>query len=187
MKATMMNARKGLALMLALCMGLTLSIGALAESSDALTAAQNAALAHAGLTENQVTRLYAERDDDEYEISFEADQVAYEYEISTRSGEIHKVKMQDMAAYLNARSITDATISSDEALAAALAHAGLSEADVTVRKIEVDRHDGAVHYEVKFYTDEASYEYEISAGDGSVLECEIEYAVNAQRGGRRHK
>ena len=65
-------------------------------------------------------------------------------------------------------------ISLDEAKAVALADAGLSEADVTFRKTKLDHENGIQVYDIKFYTSDMEYDYEINASDGAVLEKNVE-------------
>ena len=67
-----------------------------------------------------------------------------------------------------------AYIGLDAAKAAALAHAGLSAADVTFLEAEYDYDDGRMVYEVEFYASGEKYEYEIDAADGSVIKYEHE-------------
>lgn len=66
------------------------------------------------------------------------------------------------------------SISLDEAKAAALNDAGLSESDVTFKKTETDHDHGMTVYDIEFYTSDAEYDYEISASDGTVLEKNTE-------------
>lgn len=58
----------------------------------------------------------------------------------------------------------------DEAAAAALKDAGLSESDVSFKKTELDRDHGRQVYDIEFYSDDIEYEYEIDASNGTVLE-----------------
>ncbi len=71
--------------------------------------------------------------------------------------------------------IADQTlITADAALAAALEHAGLTEADVSRVKNALDREDGKVVYEIEFQSGMTEYEYEIDATTGKVLDYERE-------------
>ena len=65
-------------------------------------------------------------------------------------------------------------IGKEAAKAAALAHAGLSESQVSRMKCELDREDGRVVYEIEFKCDGMEYEYEIDASSGSVLKYDKE-------------
>ena len=62
----------------------------------------------------------------------------------------------------------------DNAKAAALKDAGLSESDVTFKKTELDHSHGTQVYDIEFYTSDIEYEYEIDASNGTVLEKNIE-------------
>ena len=65
----------------------------------------------------------------------------------------------------------------------ALADAGLAEADVTFIKVNLDRDDGRLVYDVEFYSGNAEYDYEIDAATGDIVgyDSEIEnYDIQAQ-------
>jgi uncharacterized membrane protein YkoI len=61
-----------------------------------------------------------------------------------------------------------------EAKEKALFHANLSAEDVTFRKCELDKDNIIYVYELEFIAREKTYEYEISAIDGAVIECSWE-------------
>ena len=65
-------------------------------------------------------------------------------------------------------------ISGDEALAAALKHAGLSQADVTVTENNLDWDDGIQEYDIDFYTDSKKYDYTVNAQTGDIRSYSIE-------------
>lgn len=56
----------------------------------------------------------------------------------------------------------------------ALAHAGLTESQVTGMKVERDWEDGRPEYEVEFKSGGMEYEYTIDGITGAVLSCEKE-------------
>ena len=62
-----------------------------------------------------------------------------------------------------------AGITEQDAMKAALEHAGLKENDLTSRHIEKDSENGKEIYEIEFYAGSSEYEYEIDAVSGSVL------------------
>ena len=62
----------------------------------------------------------------------------------------------------------------EEAKAAALKDAGLTESDVTFKKTELDRDHGMQVYDIEFYTSDTEYDYEINASDGTVVEKSVE-------------
>ena len=55
------------------------------------------------------------------------------------------------------------------AKAAALAHAGVSAAEVKDLECELEKENGKVSYEVSFETDDYEYEYVIDAQTGAVI------------------
>lgn len=57
----------------------------------------------------------------------------------------------------------------EEAENAALAHAGISEAEAKITKSELDLDKGNYEYEIEFTAKNYKYEYDINAEDGSVL------------------
>ena len=63
-------------------------------------------------------------------------------------------------------------IGSEKAKAAALAHAGLSEAQVSGMRVEPDQDDGRLEYEVQFRAGGMEYEYTIDGASGAILEHE---------------
>lgn len=73
----------------------------------------------------------------------------------------------------------------DEAVAAALKDAGLSESDVSFKKTELDRDHGRQVYDIEFYSDDTEYEYEIDASNGTVLEKSMQqFQVQTEPAGR---
>ncbi|MDE7288608.1 MAG: PepSY domain-containing protein [Oscillospiraceae bacterium] len=57
----------------------------------------------------------------------------------------------------------------EDAENAALAHAGIAEAEARITKAELDRDNGNYEYEIEFTAKNYKYEYDINAEDGSVL------------------
>ncbi len=68
-----------------------------------------------------------------------------------------------------------ADIGEEQAKAIALAHAGLTEADVTRLSVKLERDDGHMTYEVEFRQGRIEYEYEIDAVTGDILEWDSDY------------
>lgn len=62
-----------------------------------------------------------------------------------------------------------AGITEQDAMKAALEHAGLKENDLTSGHIEKDSEDGKEIYEIEFYAGSSEYEYEIDAATGKIL------------------
>jgi len=65
-------------------------------------------------------------------------------------------------------------LTTEEAKAAALKHAGVGAADAVFLKAELDREDGRLEYEIKFTSGGTEYEYDLDAATGAVLKWERE-------------
>ena len=63
----------------------------------------------------------------------------------------------------------------DQALAIALAHAGLTEEQVTRLRVEKDIDRGITLYEIDFDYGGYEYEYEIRVSDGKILKQELDW------------
>lgn len=141
--------------------------------------AKAAALADAGLSASDVTFIKAVLDTDDgtvvYDVEFYSDSSEYEYEINAVSGAVAE-RQQEAFVTATGTTATDsaAYIGEDAAKAAALADTGLSASDVTFIKAVLDTDDGAVVYDVEFYSSSSEYEYEIDAVSGAVVEWDIE-------------
>lgn len=70
---------------------------------------------------------------------------------------------------------TGDNITLDAAKEIALADAGVSESDATFTETKTDYENGTQVYELKFYTSNAEYEYEINTADGSVYKKDVDY------------
>ena len=92
----------------------------------------------------------------------------------TRTQTNKKSAKQTKAAPANNTSQTNSYIGIDAAKSAALSHAGLTEADVTNLKVELDTDDGTVHYDVDYKSGGLEYEYDIDAHNGNVLTYKTE-------------
>lgn len=145
----------------------TASNGASASGDIGEAGAKSAALTAAGLTEDKVQNLFIERDWDDgriqYDVKFWANNTQYEYEIDGTTGSVLKGENKSAPA------ATGSFISADDALAKALAHAGLDRSAVRELDVEPELDDNVPHYSIEFKSGNLEYEYEISAQDGSVL------------------
>lgn len=65
-----------------------------------------------------------------------------------------------------------AKISRDEAKKKAFEHAGLAEKDVTGLKVDLDRDNGTLKYEVDFHHGGYEYDYDINAETGEIISSE---------------
>ena len=68
----------------------------------------------------------------------------------------------------------EAKLSSDEASAIALEHAGLGSDEVSALRSELDYDDGRVEYEISFRHEYREYEYEINADSGDMLSFDLD-------------
>ncbi len=66
-------------------------------------------------------------------------------------------------------------IGEDRAKELALERAGITEDGVRFDRIELDRDDGVLHYEVEFSKDRTEYDADIKADDGTILSFESDY------------
>ena len=163
--------------------------------------AKAAAVAHAGVKEAEITRYEVEMDYERgpmvYEIEFHHNGREYDYDIDAVTGEVLWSESERDDDYRSAKqpqnsqnqqpqeqqnaqqqakpaAAEEGHIGKEAAKAAALAHAGLSESQVSRMKCELDREDGRVVYEIEFKCDGMEYEYEIDASSGSVIKYDKE-------------
>lgn len=144
-------------------------------------AAVDAALGHAGVTRSEVRKLDVDLDYEHgsmvYEVEFEVGAAEYEYDIGAADGDIVWYEIERDGTVEQGGSAIDgkAAISSDDAKAAALNHAGLTTAQVTHLKAELDREGGKLVYEIEFKSGGHEYEYVIDAATGAVIKSEKEH------------
>lgn len=163
------------------------SIVAVKSSLISKAEAEAAALKDAGLGEAEASALRTRLEFDDgrfqYEVDFYNNGTEYEYLIQAKDGDIiardieggkDSGQLPEAAGNQPAAGAQSQQKSPDEAKAAALEDAGLSETDVTFKKTELDHSHGMQVYEIEFYTSDTEYDYEISASDGTVLEKSVE-------------
>lgn len=165
--------------------GTSTSTGTSSGSSSAdigESAAKAAALKHAGLSESQVTGMKVQRDRDdgrlEYEIEFWSGSTEYDYTINAADGTVLGADKETHASSNSGSSNTSSSSSGDigsaKAKSIALSHAGVSESQTTEMKVQQDRDDGRLEYEVEFKSGGKEYEYTIDAASGTILDYEID-------------
>lgn len=154
--------------------------GSAAQASISEEEARNAALADAGVDASDATFITTRLDYDDgrsvYDVEFYTATQEYDYEIDATTSAVYSKKTESFqtgtsGADANAAS---ASISVDDAKAAAVADAGLSLSDVTFSKAKLERDDGRTLYEIEFYQGSTQYEYSIDATTGAVLEYETD-------------
>ena len=134
------------------------------------------ALRKVSLDESQVTfkktKLDTEYLNPHYDIDFNSGGYEYEFEINAKTGAIIEFdrELEDKKPQVD----TSKFISADAAKKAALAHAGLTEAQVTELEAELDTDSLTAHYDVEFKCGGYEYEYKINAKSGKVISFEKE-------------
>ena len=102
-----------------------------------------------------------------YEVEFYAGGTEYDYDINARTGEVVNFSREG--------GISGSYIGEAAATAAALTHAGVSEADTIYLRCWVEHDDGRAEcYEVEFLAGTTEYQYEIDLYTGAVLKSERE-------------
>lgn len=140
------------------------------------------ALNHAGFSMEQITGLEVEFDGDEtphYDVSFHAQGYEYDYEIGAYDSSVLKSekepdddRKESVDAPVNGGE-TD-QIGEQEALSAALKHAGLTKEQVKELEVEKDVENGKPVFEISFKSGGYEYDYEIDGMTGGILKSEKE-------------
>lgn len=139
------------------------------------------ALAHGGVTEDQIRDLEADLDWEQgkriWEVDFEYQGTEYEYDIDAYTGAILKSRTeppkqaapaeQPATSQTTTTTQTEKKLTRDEAKAIALKHAGVST--VYDLDMELDKGKGRLVWEVDFEAGGMEYEYEIDAYSGKIL------------------
>ncbi len=135
------------------------------------------ALAHAGVDSTAATKIKCKLDEENgtyhYDVEFDVGTIEYDYEIDAVSGEILKSEKEEDKENNTATS-PENVINKDEAVAKAVAHAGVDNSEKVIIKCELDKDDGKYYYDVEFKVGNVSYEYEIDAVSGKILKSEKE-------------
>ena len=116
-----------------------------------------------------------------YEVEFDRSFDEYEYDIDAKTGaivaydnEINGKEVKFESSTKNDDAASKSYIGKDAALSAALKHAGITEAQATQLKVELDRDDGKLVYDVEFKSAGYEYDYEIDAVKGTILQSDKE-------------
>lgn len=149
-------------------------------------AALSAALKAAGLTKDQVKNIEVKLDNDDgvmvYEVEFDRGYDEYDYDINAKTGAVvaydNEISGKDVKSTGSSNKNTSAAkenvIGKAAAKSAALKHAGITEAQATQLKVELDRDDGKLVYDVEFKSAGYEYDYEIDAVKGTILQSDKE-------------
>lgn len=144
--------------------------------------AENFAFADAGIDPAKAVVSRTEFDYEQgqfvYEVEFFANGAEYEYWIKATDGSIVKKKIE-LKNTDGSVTTALAKITADGAKEIALKDAGLSLADVTFTKDELDVEDGITVYDIEFFTENGEYEYEINAESGKISTKSSEIRIAA--------
>lgn len=171
----------------------TQSVTRIGTASDKAYIGQDAALsaacAHAGVPVSAAVLDKVEFDSDDglmvYEVEFYAGGLEYEYDIDARTGGVVKFKTEQRpSSGPSVPSSGAAYVGESAAQAAALAHAGVSQASASYLACWLEYDDGRPeHYEVEFTVGATRYEYEIDLYTGAVLKSEQETYTGGHHSG----
>ena len=142
---------------------------------------------HAKVTEADVKDLEVELENDasvlHFDVSFNAGEYEYDYEIDAYSGKIlHSEKERDSDNKQTSTTSTTATTTTTtetkktvaQVKKVALDHAGVQESAARDLEVELDDENGKELYEISFESGSYEYEYEIDAYTGKILKSEKE-------------
>lgn len=147
-------------------------------------AAQDAALAHAGVSAQNVSFVRTKLDWDngrwQYEVEFYDQGTEYDYSIDAVTGEVLGYDYD--AEYYTANNNTaamqtapGAQISAEDAKAIALAHAGVSAQDAQRMEMGFDNEYGRSVYEFEWHVGWTEYSCDVDANTGEVVGYSSEY------------
>ncbi len=139
--------------------------------------AKELAIAHAGLSSDQVSFIKGELDRDDgytvYDIEFySTDYTEYDYEVDAYTGDIVSFDY-DIENYTPPTSGSNKEITAEEAKNIAISQVpGSTTSDIY--EFEVDYDDGRLEYEGKIYYGNMEYEFEIDGYSGAIRSWEAE-------------
>lgn len=143
--------------------------------------AKSIALEHAGVTVDGIYDYSYELEighgKARYEIEFETTETEFEYVIDAKTGTVisfNKEANGDRPIPPPATEPPAEYISKDAARAAVLNHAGIAADTIRNYSCELDNDDGRAIYEIEFESGKFSYEYEIDAATGAVINSDKE-------------
>ncbi len=141
-------------------------------------AAKQAALAHAGLQEDDVRFKHARLDYDDgywkYEVEFHSGSTEYDYDIDAQTGEVLSYDHEAIHGGHGGAEPAGDMISAEEAEQIALAYADIAETEAQYLKTKLDYDDGRAEYEVEWLVGRIEYACDVDALTGEVLSFERE-------------
>ena len=139
-------------------------------------------LQHSGVAEADITNYRCKIDYDngrkEYDIEFYVGTTEYDYTVDATNGAILSYELDEHKTSTGTTSggntPSGTSVTEAEAKAAVLTHAGVTEADITNYRCEIDYDDGRKEYEIEFYVGTTEYDYTVDASSGAILSHERE-------------
>lgn len=146
-------------------------------------AAQEAALAHAGVSAQNVSFVRTKLDFDngrwEYEVEFYDQGTEYDYSIDAVTGEVlaydYDAEYYNGTASAAPQTAPGAQISAEDAKAIALAHAGVSAQEAQRMEMGFDNEYGRAVYEFEWRVGWMEYSCDVDANTGEVVGYSSEY------------
>lgn len=128
-------------------------------------------LSGTNILNDQVT---LDRDDGNihYDVEFFIDGYEVDYEVDAYTGSVLRWDTDYEGPRTKPEPPAVIDIGKDKAKSIALAHASLTESQITRIQVEKDEDDGRIEYEIEIKADGMEYEYTIDASTGTVLEHE---------------
>lgn len=115
-----------------------------------------------------------------YEVDLVCGDVAYDYTLDAKTGELLSQKQESRQTssvqtsdQQNGKSSGD-DIGADKAKQIALQHAGVAEGDTQAMEVKREQEHGRLIYEVEFEVGHIDYEYEIDGASGEILKAETD-------------
>lgn len=162
---------------MALIIGIGGNQNAIAQSKKNISeeAAKNIALKDAKLKGKKVSYVKAKKEKEDgrwiYNIEFYYGNKEYDYEIDALTGKILE-KDLDIESFELPSKKDKNLISKEKAKDLAISHAKIKNTDVESFKIKNDIENGKPVYEIKLYTKNYEYDFELDAKTGEVLSFE---------------
>lgn len=160
-------------------------------------AARQAALTHAGLTDDgslQFFRTHLDQEDGRtvYEVEFCSGSTEYDYEIDALTGEVlaydhdaeyghhgegnaYGAQNGSSNGLQNGTGSNCQAIPAEQAKEIALQYAGVSESDTTQMKVEFDQDDGRPEYDIEWEIGTTEYDCTVDACTGTVISFETDH------------
>ena len=139
--------------------------------------AVRAALAHAGLSSDQIRHLEMEYDADygikSVEITFDSGDYEYDYVIRCETWEI-LANNKEYDPEKVAEDFQPHLITPQDAVDAVLAHAGLTADQARNLETEYDDERGETFLEISFEANGYEYEYEVQVSTGAIIQKEVD-------------